>query len=155
MNEITRIALLLHVASTLSMVGLIWFVQIVHYPLLARVGREDFAQYELDHQKLTTRVVAPLMLTELGTAIALLWWQPTGVTTAPLGIGLALLISIWAVTYAVQVPQHAALTRSYDSLTHRRLVQGNWFRTIAWSGRGALVLWIVHQSLKTSSEILS
>ena len=41
--------LLVHVVATLVMTGLIWFVQIVHYPLMAKVGRADFAEYERLH----------------------------------------------------------------------------------------------------------
>ena len=52
--------LYLHAASTLSMVGLIWFVQVVHYPLFARV-EQGFIAYEQIHQQRTTWVVAPLM----------------------------------------------------------------------------------------------
>ena len=39
------ILLTVHLFATTAMVGLIWFVQIVHYPLFAAVGRPDFAQY--------------------------------------------------------------------------------------------------------------
>ena len=35
--------LLTHLAATLYMVGVIWFVQVVHYPLFARAGAEGFA----------------------------------------------------------------------------------------------------------------
>ena len=56
--------LMLHLVSTLAMVGLIWFVQVVHYPLFDQVGRDGFRQYEQSHQRLTTLVVAPLMLTD-------------------------------------------------------------------------------------------
>ena len=73
MNSMTQWTLLLQVAATLCMVGLIWFVQIVHYPLLAQVGRDGFRRYEMDHQRLTTWVVAPLMLTELTTAFLMIW----------------------------------------------------------------------------------
>ena len=59
-----ELILLLQAASTLAMVGLIWFVQIVHYPLFAQVGREGFSGYEQAHQNRTTFVVAPLMLVE-------------------------------------------------------------------------------------------
>ncbi len=39
----TELALLLaHLVSTLLMVGIIWFVQVVHYPLLVCVGAEQF-----------------------------------------------------------------------------------------------------------------
>ena len=32
------VLLLVHAASTLFMAGVIWFVQVVHYPLMASVG---------------------------------------------------------------------------------------------------------------------
>ena len=148
--QIANGTLLLHVASTFSMVGLIWFVQIVHYPLMNRVGREEFCRYEMDHQRLTSWVVAPLMATELLSAILLLWYRPDAVDSVVVWVGLLLIGSIWLATYTVQVPQHASLTKSFDPTIHRRLVQGNWYRTIAWTARGLLVLWMLGQILKPS-----
>jgi hypothetical protein len=149
MSDITKWTLLLQVASTLAMVGLIWFVQVVHYPLLAQVGREGFRRYEMDHQRLTTWVVAPLMLTELITAVLLIWWRPASVELMTIWIGLMLLVLIWVMTYAVQVPQHAALVLSYDARMQKRLVAGNWFRTAAWTARGMLALGMLAQVLTT------
>jgi hypothetical protein len=57
-----------HLMSTLIMVGLIWFVQVVHYPLMADVGPREFRRYAPLHQSRTTFVVAGPMLTEAGTA---------------------------------------------------------------------------------------
>ena len=57
-----------HAFATVAMTGLIWFVQVVHYPLFARVGEEGFHAYEAAHARATSRVVAPLMLGEVGTA---------------------------------------------------------------------------------------
>ena len=53
------------------MTGLIWFVQIVHYPLFLRVGADAFRTFSAEHQRRTTRVVAPLMLLEIATATGL------------------------------------------------------------------------------------
>ena len=53
---------LAHVAATLVMVGVIWFVQIVHYPLFSQVSEAAFNLYEAQHTRLTTYVVAPAML---------------------------------------------------------------------------------------------
>ncbi len=125
--------------------GLIWFVQIVHYPLFAQVGRDAFRRYEMDHQRLTAFVVAPLMLTELATAVLMLWWRPAGVGMIEVWIGLALLVSIWVMTYTVQVPQHASLVLSYDVGLQQQLVFGNWYRTFAWTARAVLVLWMLGQ----------
>ncbi|NIP85737.1 MAG: hypothetical protein GTO03_09310, partial [Planctomycetales bacterium] len=68
--------LLIQLATTLMMAGLIWFVQIVHYPLFAAVGEGEFPAFERKHQRLTTCVVAPLMLAELATAAGLVYWRP-------------------------------------------------------------------------------
>lgn len=51
--------LVVHAATTLFMVGVIWFVQIVHYPLCSRVGGAAFAGYERDHVRRTGRVGGP------------------------------------------------------------------------------------------------
>lgn len=145
MAEISSYVLLLQLASTLSMVGVIWFVQVVHYPLMALVGRESFCRYEMDHQRLTTYVVGPLMLTEAVTAVLLCWQRPTGVSGVAIWLGLGLLVVIWVLTYTVQVPQHVALTQSYNSAVQQRLVAGNWYRTWAWTLRGILLLWMTAQ----------
>jgi uncharacterized membrane protein len=152
MLEFSRNLLLIQVASTLAMVGLIWFVQIVHYPLYSRVGEAAFTQYEADHNRLTSWVVMPLMLAELGTALLLLGWRPGGVDFASAVIGLVLVLAIWLVTFTVQVPQHAALVTAYDQEIQQRLVAGNWFRTVAWTARGLLVLWMVDQALASGTS---
>jgi len=66
------LVLVLHVASTMFMVGLIWLVQIVHYPLFAQVGKDTFLAYHQRHTRWITSIVAPLMLLELATGL-LLW----------------------------------------------------------------------------------
>ena len=134
------------------MVGLIWFVQIVHYPLFAKVGRDGFRHYEMEHQRLTTYVVAPLMFIELSSSIMLLWWRPAAVSSTIVFAGISLLGLIWLVTYIVQIPQHASLILSYDASMQRQLVSGNWIRTVAWSARGLLVLGMVGQVIASVSS---
>ncbi|MFO0796808.1 MAG: hypothetical protein U0804_04975 [Gemmataceae bacterium] len=144
-DEIARGVVLLHLAATLFLVGLIWFVQVVHYPLMARVGRAEFAAYEQAHTRRTAWVVAPPMLVELATGIALLWARPAGVSLAAALAGVALLAVVWGSTQFVQVPCHDRLSRAFDPGVHRRLVSTNWVRTAAWSVRGVLAVWMVTQ----------
>lgn len=68
--------LLVHLTATFAMVGIIWFVQIVHYPLFARVGAGGFPAYSGAHSRL---VVGPPMLAEAATAVALVLRPPPGV----------------------------------------------------------------------------
>lgn len=134
-----RTILLLHVLSTLYMVGLIWFVQLVHYPLFARVGPDEFVDYEAHHTRLTGRAVIPAMLVELGTA-GWLAFNPGAIPDALTIAGLALVIGIWGTTALVQVPCHTRLREGFDPATHRRLVSSNWVRTAGWTARAAVIM---------------
>lgn len=133
--------LLVHLAPTFVMVGIIWFVQIVHYPLFARVG--DFATYSGAHSRLTGFVVGPPMLLEAATAVALVLVPPRGVSTWLPGIGLALLAVVWLSTALLQAPRHRKLGGDFDPTSHRSLLASNWLRTVCWSARGLVVLWMV------------
>jgi len=149
MNDpLTYLTLLIHLASSFYMVGLIWFVQVVHYPLFANVVSPDFPGYEQRHTTLTTWVVAPPMLIEGATALMLFWFRPAGVAPWALWTGLALLGVIWLSTAVIQVPCHEVLSKGFDPVVHQRLVSSNWLRTVAWSLRGLLVLWMVWASLR-------
>ena len=125
------------------MVGVIWFVQIVHYPLFAGVGRQDFAAYSTDHSRLTGFVVGPPMLLEAATAVLLVLFRPAGVPTVLPILGLVLLAVVWLSTVFLQSPRHRVLGRGYDAASQRSLVRSNWVRTVCWSARGVLVLWMV------------
>ena len=119
------VLLLTHAAATLFLVGLIWFVQIVHYPLMARVPVSECAAYEHEHQNRTTGVVAPTMLIEALTAVMLLVDVPPGSGRILPAIGITLLAVIWLSTFLVQVPLHARLGTGFDAVAHRRLVFSN------------------------------
>lgn len=138
--------LTLHLVSTLFLVGLIWFVQIVHYPLMADVGSEAFTEYEPRHTRLTTYVVAPAMLTELVTSVVVAWmFRDFDFDHSVMSlIGLLLVGVVWGVTWLCSVPAHRQLERGFDESVHRKLVVTNWIRTIAWSARGVLtVMWFL------------
>ena len=147
-DPLVRSIFLMQLASTLFMAGLIWFVQIVHYPLYAQVGTAEFVKYEQRHNTVTTWVVAPPMFIELGTAVLLLWFRPAGLTTLPCMIGLGLVAVNWLSTMFLQVPCHEILTQAFDPVVHQKLVSTNWIRTAAWSLRGILVLWMASSTMK-------
>lgn len=141
--------LIAHAAVTWFMAGLIWFVQVVHYPLMRVVGTDSWIGYERSHQRRTTLVVAPAMLLEAATAAMLL---PPIARSLPLAggsaellerpsvawLGAALLALIWLSTFLVQVPLHGRLERGFNQPAHRALVATNWVRTALWSARAVL-----------------
>lgn len=131
----TAALLLANAASTWAMVGAIWFVQLVHYPLFAAYTGDGFRASMAEHQRRTFRVVFPLMLTELVTSLALLavvpGWRPWA--------GAAC-VGVWGFsTVLVQVPLHQRLERDgFDPALTRQLVRSNRVRTAAWSLHGLL-----------------
>ncbi|MBL9148602.1 MAG: hypothetical protein JNM94_07905 [Phycisphaerae bacterium] len=132
-----------------ALVGLIWTIQVVHYPLFARVGPERFAAYEAEHARRITFVVGPLMLAELVVAAALPFVVEGSNDRLLAWIGLALVVAVWIVTAFVSVPCHRCLAAGFDERAHRRLVATNWLRTLAWTARGAiagLLLWTAQAS---------
>ena len=122
------------------MVGIIWFVQVVHYPLFSRVGTAGFSAYSDAHSRLTTYVVGPPMLIEAATAVILVFVRPAVVPVYLVWIGLGLLAVVWLSTALLQVPRHTKLGLAFDSAVWTGLVSTNWVRTAAWSLRGGVAL---------------
>jgi hypothetical protein len=139
--------LLAQVGATLAMTGIIWFAQIVHYPLLNRVGTKNLLEYEGDNLRLTGWVVGPLMGIEAVSALLLFWFPASGISSTAVHANMALLALIWLSTAFLQAPQHRILARGYEARAHSFLVRTNWIRTGAWSARALLVLWMVKTTM--------
>ncbi len=135
-----NILFFIHVLVTITMTGIIWFIQLVHYPLLNLVGAAQFTTYEVAHTRLITWTVFPWMLIELGTGFLLLWRRPRQVTVVQAWIGFGLLLVIWASTVFLQVPQHHILALGFNAAAQTKLVATNWLRTVVWSVR--TLLWL-------------
>ena len=127
--------------ATLYMAGLIWFVQLVHYPMFANVPAEVFVDYERVHQARTFWAVGPMMLVELFTAAAMLAYRPPGTPAWAPWVGIALLLLVDGSTAGFFGPQHGRLSAGFDATLHRQLVDWNWLRTFGWTARGVLLLW--------------
>ena len=131
------------------MTGLIWFVQVVHYPLHGEVGSTNFLRYQELHVQWTGFVVMPPMLLELGTSLyfALNGYENTASWTWWIGLGL--LGMVWVSTGLLQVPAHDALMSNFTETAHQKLVMTNWIRTIGWTARSGLLVWILWSLLDT------
>ncbi len=125
-------------ASTLPLVGLIWTIQVVHYPLFDAVRGDLFVRFHRAHSTRITLLVVPLMMVEFATAGVALFVPMLGrfATWA----GFIAVVVIWAATFLLSVPMHDRLTTGFDALAHRRLVWTNWVRTAAWTVRGVMLV---------------
>ena len=136
-----------HALISSMLAGLIWTIQVVHYPQFADVGTAHFPRYEAEHTRRITMLVGPLMLAELTLAAGLCYAPPPpGLIAAPQWVpaaGFALLVIIWMSTALLQVPEHSTLSKGFDATAHGRLVNSNWIRTLGWSARAMLAMWML------------
>lgn len=128
--------------AALYMTGVIWMCQIAHYPLFAEVG-DGMPAYQRRNRVRTTYVVGPAMLAELVAAAVLVVSRPEAIPAWTAWLGIALVAITWAVTVLLSVPAHERLSARYDEAALTRLVRTNWIRTAAWTGHGALALWML------------
>ncbi len=133
------VVLVLSTVTAWAMVGLIWLIQVVHYPMLADYSAVLPSEAATEHARRITPVVGPFMAVEGVTALALMVAPPAGVSwilmwTAGVLLGVALLSTV-----IFSVPQHSALAQGHDSAAAERLVRTNWYRTVAWSARGVVL----------------
>ena len=140
-----KLAFLANLLSTIFMCGVIWIVQVVHYPLFAKVGDALFREYHADHNTLISLIVVPAMLIELGTLALFIFERPSNITFAEAWIGLALVVVAWGATFLLSVPAHNSLVSGFDAQAHAALVQTNWIRTFAWTAHSILVIWQVYK----------
>jgi hypothetical protein len=129
--------------STWFMTGLIWFVQVVHYPLKSTVGRDAFVAYQEKHVTRTGWVVGPPMLVEAATTLGLVLLSPAWLPESSALIGLGLLGMIWLSTAVFSIPAHTRLAAGFESPAFQRLVLTNWLRTVGWTLRSGLVIWML------------
>ena len=135
-------------AVTWYMVGLIWMVQIVHYPLFARVDGSRFVEYMHEHQRLISMIVIGPMVAELVLTIWWAWNHPSVVPDWLPYTGLVFVVVVWFSTFLLQVPRHQQLTLGYNGGTINLLVQTNWIRTVAWTAHGFLLLFTMSKLMK-------
>ena len=132
-----------HLAATVFMAGVILFVQVVHYPLMACVGAAEFVGYQSQHTTRTGWVVVPPMLLEMACGVWLVLVPGDPEHRALAVLGLVLLSVVRASTAVFQAPAHGRLLHGFDARVHRTLVRINWIRTLAWMARGPVAVALV------------
>jgi hypothetical protein len=147
-NELILVNLILSAVLT----GLIWTIQIVHYPGFMGVGTQDFLAYQHQHMRTISYVVVPLMVSELAVTVFLLFRTPA-FCTKEMYAAAAMVGIIWITTMFVSSPLHGKLaSQGYDAELIRRLVATNWIRTVAWTIRTGILAGVIWNILKHSSH---
>ncbi len=128
------------------MVGLIWTIHIVHYPLFAEVGEATYVAFQSAHVDRIGKLLFVPWLTEGATLLALLWLTFIAgrrELRRPVMVGAVAMAVVLVISGFWSAPAHGELMDGFDSAVHDRLMTANLIRTLAWSVRGVTAVWIL------------
>ena len=138
--SVAMAAAIAQVIGSVGMFGVIWMVQVVHYPLMRYVPDAQFESFESAHRARISWVVGPLMLIEGICVLAFLFAPPAGLAWWLPWAGAAAEAVAIGVTVFVSAPLHERLNARFDAAVLDRLVRTNWIRTAAWTARAAVAI---------------
>ncbi|MFY0608442.1 MAG: hypothetical protein JXR10_17110 [Cyclobacteriaceae bacterium] len=139
-----KILVLLAFAFAAFNTGLIWMVQVVHYPGFLHLNHKGYEEYQNFHMRSISFIVGPSMLLEL-TASSLLFPyfdQLTHPITYSLSFGMLLLI--FANTAFWAAPTHSKMLAGFNNKLINRLIKINWWRTVLWSARALILGYLLY-----------
>jgi hypothetical protein len=113
-----------------GMALVIWIVQVIVYPGLARYPAGRLQAWHADYTARISFFVVPLMFTQLGL-LAAAAYAGGGATVHAM---LAMVLLAWGATFKFSVPLHRRITTGRDPEgAARLLVRTNWPRTVLWT----------------------
>ena len=134
--------LLGHLIFTSIMTGVIWVIQIVHYPSFHFIEKELYTAFQKFHMNKISIIVIPIMLAELITGMMLFLDKSS--KSPFLIISFVILVLIWLITGVFFSKAHKELMTGYQELVVNQLVVMNWIRTLLWTLRLLLLTCFVY-----------
>lgn len=132
--------LMMHITSTSIMVGVIWVIQLVHYPSFKYVNESDYIIFQKYHMSNISYIVFPVMFTELITAILILFF---GEESLFFMLSLICLFLIWVITGVLFTKFHNILQKGKDLKMIEKMIKANWMRTLLWTLRLIMILFVI------------
>ena len=129
--------LAMHLALASIMVGVIWVIQLVHYPSFRFTDREKYVSFQIFHMRNISFIVVPVMILEFLSGLLLVLYHSNHEYL--LRISFILLLIIWLVTALFFAQIHQKLSKGYDETLVRNLVSLNWIRTLLWTIRTIII----------------
>ena len=130
---------IIHLVFTCIMVGVIWVMQLVHYPSFHFIDSSRYRSFQNFHMKNISFIVVPAMIFELGSGLIILYYNIQD--SFWFFISMLMLITIWIITAVFFTALHGKLTRGYDRVIVDSLVRINWIRTGLWTARLIIIFY--------------
>ena len=132
-----NIVINIHFASTAVMVGVIWVIQLLHYPTFYYIEKNNYSQFQKFHMNRISYIVIPAMVIEMLSGIMLV------IINDDFIISFSLLVCIWIMTFVFFTNIHQRLLSKYENTAVEKLVNLNWIRTVFWTVR-LVILFIIN-----------
>ena len=127
-----EILVVIHFLSTSLMVGVIWIIQLLHYPAFHFIDKANYSAFQDFHMNRVSYIVVPIMITELASGALVVLILPKFFL---FNISMVILAIIWIITFLFFTKLHQSLTFGYNEASVNKLVRLNWFRTVLWTVR--------------------
>ena len=128
-----------HLIFSAIMVGVIWVIQLVHYPSFHFIDKDIYDSFQKFHMNKISIIVVPVMILELATGVLLLIGNSKNILII---ISFCMLILIWGITGLFFSDVHGKLISGYNELIVNKLVSMNWIRTVLWTFKMILLLYL-------------
>ena len=135
-----------HLVATWFMVGLIWTIHVVHYPLFAYVGPDEYVAFQAEHVRRIGMVLLVPWAVEGICILALLVMAMRSKSRAlllPALLGAAAMGVVLIMSGFFSAPAHGELADGFDADVHADLMRADLIRTIAWTMRGGISIWML------------
>ena len=129
-----------HFTSTSIMVGVIWVIQLVHYPSFKYVKDSDYIIFQKKHMSNISYIVFPVMITELITSLLIFF---SGEKSFFFMLSLICLSMIWVITGVLFTKFHSILQKGKDLKMIEKMIKANWIRTLLWTLRIIMIFFVI------------
>ena len=143
---------LIHVVFSLYLLGVIWFIQIVHYPIFLYLNYDPANNPFIFHHSRTGVAVMTAMALELISAVILIFIPYPNFFSILILLIFTLLI--WITTFTIQVPCYNILKKEKNENVIYRLIWTNWLRTALWTLKAIYIFFLLWNLLSETLIVI-
>ncbi|MFE1310655.1 hypothetical protein [Streptomyces sp. NPDC058755] len=144
----TAALVLAQTLAVLYTTGFVWTLQLMDYPMVARLREGASESYMAAHNQMFWRVLAPGLLVAGVTSVLLVVARGPAVPLWAALLCVALLVLIMVLSGAVATPDRVALAQHFSASVHAHLLRVSWVRTAAFSAWSGLDAWLVWRLMR-------
>lgn len=141
------IFLLFNLISTLLIAGILWFVQLVHYPLFNEMPAKNMVNYGYYHMQKISGIINLLFIIDFITIVFLLLLVNSDLSATLMLINISIFLFIVILTRITFLPIYQQISKNPNSILITKLINLNWIRTLVWSLKVIFMLIIFFEIL--------